>query len=128
MFAGGLVLSVTIISFAIWMQWNENQQAVGVDKGASEVDRRYIRRRARHRQIVNGLFLFTGLLVLASTFAGVERKLLWLSLWATTIAVLMVIVILAGIDALRTHLYHLHKLPEVRKKALEGKSKTDEST
>lgn len=119
MFAGGLILSITIIAFALWLHWNERANW-GERDFHSKTDQAYLRARTRSRRVVHALFLVCGILIFVSTIATPERRIVWLLSWAVVTVLLLSIVMLAGIDALRTHRYHLNKLPEIRKKSLGG--------
>jgi len=117
MFAGGLLLSVTIIAFALWLHWNERTNW-GERDFNSKTDRAYLRARTRIRRVVHALFLICGILILVSTVATPERRVVWLISWTAVTVLLLCIVMLAGIDAVRTRRYQLSKLPEIRKKSL----------
>ncbi|MEO1616706.1 MAG: hypothetical protein AAFV88_12690 [Planctomycetota bacterium] len=116
MFAGGLLLSTTLIFFAGWLQWTEHQ-GWPHDPCDSEDDVAYLARRKRSRLLVNSLIGFCGILVMVATFAGVG--LVFAAAWSIVTLTLMVIVILAGLDAFRTVRHQRDKLRKLRQRACE---------
>ncbi len=115
MFAGGLVLGLTLIAFAVWLHqreqagWDERQEN-------SEVDEQYYSRREAGRRQVYFLFGIAGLLILVAAFAG--PGFVWGMCWLIVSALLLIVVSLALVDAMRTHRYHQQKLPEIRRQLL----------
>ncbi|MEM1068556.1 MAG: hypothetical protein AAGG48_13125 [Planctomycetota bacterium] len=112
MFAGSLVLGMTIIAFAAWLQWNENETA-GDENPRTDLDREYLNNRGRARKRIHVLIAGSGGLVLVAACAGPGP--VWLVSWLGVIMLLLIVVMLAGLDALRSHRYHLRKLPEIRR-------------
>ena len=120
MFAGGLLLSATLIGFAAWLHWNEkNGWAYERDapKINREVDQKYFARRKRSRNTVHLLFAASGVLVLAAAIAG--PGVLFVAAWTCVAFSLMAIMAIATLDAIRTHLHHRDKLPNLRREILD---------
>ncbi|MEM0925246.1 MAG: hypothetical protein AAGJ83_04345 [Planctomycetota bacterium] len=116
MFAGGLLLSTTLIFFAGWLQWTEHQ-GWPHDNFNREEDSAYLARRRRSRLFVNVLIGICGLLILIATFAGVG--LVFAAAWSMVTLMLMVIIVLAGLDAFRTLRHQKDKLRRLRQNACE---------
>ncbi|MEM9589074.1 MAG: hypothetical protein AAGA03_17465 [Planctomycetota bacterium] len=118
MFAGSLVLSATVIGFALWLHFTDQQGWPGETYSGTKVDLEYLRRRSRSRRRVHMILLATGVLIGVAAFAGPDETAVWLACWLSVIAALLTVVGLALLDAFRTHRYHRNKLPEIRKRAL----------
>ena len=118
MFAGGLLLAATLMSFALWLQWNERQGWPN-ESYDNERDRKYLNQRMRSRRRMNYLLFACGVLILVSTFATPERQAIWIACWMSVSVTLLTIIGLAGLDFLRTHRYHKHKLPDVGRRTLD---------
>jgi hypothetical protein len=116
MFAGGLLLAATLLCFAGWLQWTEHR-GWPHDSADCETDHVYLTKRKRSRSLVNALIGVCGLMVLIATLAGVG--LIFVAMWSTVALTLMVIVVLAGLDALRTHRYHQDRMRELRRRAID---------
>ena len=116
MFAGGLLLASTLIFFAVWLQWTEHRGWPD-DPADCEADHVYLAKRKRSRSLVNTLIGICGLLVLAATFAGIG--VIFVAAWSIVALTLMVIVILAGLDAFRTHRHHQNKMRDLRRNAVD---------
>lgn len=114
MFAGGLLLASTLIFFAVWLQWTEHH-GWPYDSAECDADHLYFEKRKRSRSLVNALIGICGLLILAATFAGIG--LVFVAAWSIVALTLMVIVILAGLDAFRTHRHHKDRIRELRRRA-----------
>ncbi|EMB15519.1 hypothetical protein [Rhodopirellula sp. UBA1907] len=115
MFAGGLVLASTLIFFAVWLQRSE-QVGWSHERFDEEIDQSYMQRRRRSRKRVNFLFLVCGVLVLVATLATPKNHAVWLSCWISVMLSLMTILMLAGLDALRTMRHVRHRLDHLRQK------------
>lgn len=112
MFAGGLLLSFTLIFFAGWLQWTEHH---GWPNDSNEADdQEYRSARKRSRRLVNSLIGLCGALILLATLVGVG--LVFMACWTLVTAILMVIVILAGLDAFRTYRHSQDKLRRMRER------------
>jgi pheromone shutdown protein TraB len=116
MFAGGMVLAATVLFFAAWLQWTEHQ-GWPYDSFNMEEDGEYLTRRRRSRLIVNGLLALCGLLICTATLAGVG--VVFAVAWTLVTLNLMIIVLLAGLDAFRTHRYHKDRLRALRERAFD---------
>ncbi len=115
MFAGGLILGFTLIAFAVWLHHRE-QVGWGERRDESEMDNLYFARRTVGRRRVHVLFAFSGGLILVSAFFG--PGFVWGVCWMLVMVQLLVVVVLAIIDAARTQRYHRSKLPEIRRQFL----------
>lgn len=116
MFAGGLLLGGTLLFFSLWLQWTEHN-GWPHDTFDAQRDGAYRKQRRKSRRRVNVLIGICGLLILAATLAGVG--LVYLAAWSTVTLILFVIIILAGLDAFRTHRHHKEKLRRKRDHASE---------
>jgi hypothetical protein len=115
MFAGGLILSVTLIAFACWLQVNETR-GWAHDTYDSELDRDYLRRRQRSRRRIHVIIGACGGLILLATLVGPGR--IWIAAWMCVTVCLVTVVLLALLDAWRTQRYQRKKLPEIRRQTL----------
>ncbi len=114
MFAGGLLLSMTLIGFAIWLQWNEQVGWPG-EAEATDDERDYRTRRARSRRRVNALFLLCGVAVLVATLATPRNGAVWAACWLSVLATLVTILLLASLDTVRTLRHFRGKLDDRRR-------------
>lgn len=114
MFAGSLLLGLTLIAFAAWLQWNE---MIGWRSEAleSRLDIEYHTRRSASRSHIHLIIGICGLLILVAAFAG-RATPLWVAAWLSVVVSLVLIIVLALLDALRTYRYQLAKRPEIRRK------------
>ncbi len=128
-FAGGLLLSATLLGFAAWLHVNErdgwaHEQDAPVPQNRthknglkndrshqSAADARYFLRRQRSRNRVHFLFAACGILVLAAAIAG--PGIVFVAAWSCVAFAMMVIVVIAMMDGVRTHLHHRDKLPKI---------------
>ena len=115
MFASHLILGLCLIGFALWLQSTESKGWPN-ESYHGETDEKYLRRRRRSRQRVNGIFLICGVLILVASVSGPRMFVL---AWTAVTLALLVIVVLAALDAIRTQRYLNKKLPELRKKTLD---------
>jgi peptidoglycan/LPS O-acetylase OafA/YrhL len=115
MFAGGLVLGLTLILFAVWLQQRE-QIGWEEHRDESELDDQYFTRRGNGRRRVHVLLFGCGALIVLAAFFG--PGFVWGVCWLMVSVLLMVVVVLAFVDAARTHRYHSAKLPEIRRRLL----------
>ncbi len=115
MFAGGLILSATLILFAIWLHHNE-QIGWEHERDDSELDQSYLARRSRGRRRVHIMLGLSGVLILIATAFG--PSVIWGVCWMLVIVSLLVVVLMAMLDAVRTHRYHAQKLPEIQRRLL----------
>ncbi|MFG0263348.1 MAG: hypothetical protein ACF788_13225 [Novipirellula sp. JB048] len=116
MFAGSLVIGVTLLCFAFWLHWNE-RHGWEYESLDDDLDERYLTARMHSRRWVHGLFALCGLLVIAAAFAGPGP--VWIGCWMSVIMSLLTIVVLAGVDAFRTLRYQAQKKPQLRKHLLD---------
>ena len=115
MFAGSLVLGITVLCFAAWLHWNDTQ-GWPHESFESDLDTAYHDSRKRSRKRIHIIIAACGLLILAAAIAGPGP--VWLAGWMIVIAGLFTVVLLASIDAFRTHRYQRAKLPEIRRDIL----------
>lgn len=124
MFVGGLILAVTLISFAVWLQWNEREGWPG--ETFQNEDRVYLRARFRRRRRIHWIIGICGGLILVATVGTPEHRQVWVACWAIVMIALIAVVLLALLDAFQTHRYHQSKLPEIRREIL-GEEMVDDS-
>lgn len=112
---GSLMLAITIIGFAIWLQRNENecQLRQQTDSGKSDIDRAYLNARSKSRRRTNRLIGICGLLVVMT--ALISHPIAWMTIWLLVMLCLLVVIGMAGKDAIRTYRFHKEKLKEVRR-------------
>jgi hypothetical protein len=115
MFGGSLVLGFTLIGFAAWLHWNELQGWPN-ESFETELDKKYLGQRTRSRRRIHIIMAACGVLILAAAIAGPGA--IWVGAWTIVMFALMTIVLLAGIDAIRTHRYQQAKIPEIRRQIL----------
>lgn len=115
MFLGSLVLGLTVIAFAAWLHWNE-QIGWPNESFRTQLDREYLSERTRARKRIHVLIASAGGLMLVAAIAGPGA--IWLGAWMLVMLALLTVVLLAAMDALRTHRYHVRKLPEIRREIL----------
>lgn len=116
MFAGGCLLGGTLLFFAVWLQWTEHR-GWPHDTFDGEEDREYRAKRRKSRLLVNVLIGICGLLILTSTFA--DHRVVFVAAWSIVSLILMVVIVLAGLDAFRTHRHQRDKLRRMREQAME---------
>ena len=116
MFEGSIVIGVTLLSFAIWLHWNE-RRGWAHESLDDDLDHRYFASRLRSRRWVHLLFALCGILVIVAAFAGPGR--VWIGCWMSVMVALLVIMVLAGVDAFRTLRYQSKKKPEIRRQIFE---------
>jgi membrane protein YqaA with SNARE-associated domain len=115
--SGSLLLSVTLISFAIWLRryedraWAEAGEREETDE--SSIDRNYLKSRSKSRRTTNRLVGVSGVLILLTTFVG--HPVAWMTGWLLVMLCLLIVIGLAGKDAIATHRYHQKKLDAVRR-------------
>jgi len=115
MFASGMILAITLIGFAWWLQRNE-QYGWAEESYDTELDQDYFARRRKARRRVNALIAICGLLIFVATVAGPGP--VWIAAWMIVSVCLLTVVILALLDAIRTQRYQRKKLPEIRRQTL----------
>ena len=115
MFEGSLLIGFTVLCFAGWLHWNDTHGWPN-ESFKTKLDQQYHSRRSRSRKRIHMIIAACGILIIVAAFAGPGP--VWVAAWMSVIVALMTVVALAGFDALRTHRYHLAKLPEIRRKTL----------
>ena len=111
-FAGGLILSIAVLSFAGWLHWNE-QLGWENENYDPEADADYLATRRQARRRVHAIFAACGFLILFATLAGPGP--VFVGAWTCVAFALMVVVGLALLDAIRTQRYHSDKLSKIRR-------------
>lgn len=110
-----IILGVTLVGFAVWLQWTERRGWPN-ESFDSELDASYFNQRMRWRRRVNAIFAICGVLILSANVAGPR----WFVIaWMLVILGLLAVMVLAGFDAIRTHRYMNEKVPELRRRVLE---------
>ncbi|TWT80932.1 hypothetical protein CA13_23790 [Planctomycetes bacterium CA13] len=99
MFAGSILIGLTLLGFAVWLHLNE-RRGWGNESFDDEEDRQYLSQRKRARAWVNSIFAVCGIAVLVAAVVGPGP--VWIGVWMSVAVGLMTIVILAGLDAIRT--------------------------
>lgn len=114
---GSVMLAITLIGFAIWLQRNEDQTRSSQGKNLSDnqVDRHYLNARLKSRRRTNRLIGISGTLILTTAF--INHPVAWMLIWLLVMLCLLIVIGLAGKDAIRTYRYHQAKLSEVRRPA-----------
>jgi hypothetical protein len=123
MFAGSLIIGLTVIMVAVWLEHGDsigasmlarrNDAQVGDgDAPAKSPDGRYHRLRRRWRKVIHALLATCGGLMIAAGWAGPGR--FWIAAWTAVVILMMCIVVLAFADALRTHQHQMRKLAAMR--------------
>jgi hypothetical protein len=114
MFAGGLILSITLMCFSVWL-FRTERLGWPNDTRDDPSDQTYLDKRSRSRRRVNALFFVCGLMILLATLATPDRRSLWIGCWMSAVLVLWTIMALAGLDVLRTMLHHRGRIDRMRK-------------
>ncbi len=115
MFEGSLLLGTTLLCFAYWLHWNETQGWPN-ESFVTELDNRYHATRSRSRKRIHIIIAICGVLILVAAIVGPGP--VWVASWMCVTVALLTVVVLAGVDAIRTHRYHSDKLPEIRRQVL----------
>ncbi len=121
MFLSQFLIACALLFFGGWLHWSERRGWPG-EKYDSDLDQVYLRRRARSRNRVTVMFVISGILVLVSAFVSTGKRdpddkfpaAFFVAAWTIVTFVLMVILILAMIDVVRTQNYEKHKRKEIR--------------
>lgn len=110
--SGSLVLGFTVIAFAAWLQYNE-RRGWDHEPDRDDLEADYLRRRSRSRTVIQALFAVAGGLMIVAAFA--PRGAAWIACWMIIMVCLVVIVVLAGVDAFRTRRYYQNRMTEIRR-------------
>lgn len=113
MFESQLIIALTCLGFAGWLHWNELHGWPN-ESYDDRVDEEYLKIRMRSRRRVHVLFAACGVLILAAAFAGPGR--VFIAAWSIVALSLFTVVVLAGLDALRTWRHDKRKMNELRKR------------
>ena len=112
MTASHLLLGVSLLAFAIWLQWTEGRGWPN-ESSDDDLDVRYYDRRMR----VNFILALCGGLILIAGFSGPR---MFVISWLLVTLALLIVVVLAGFDAIGTQRYINAKLPDLRRRLLES--------
>ena len=115
MFAGSLLLAVTVTGFAVWLQMNESRD--WPKAAASELETKYRKKRFRWRSFIHNMLIVAGGLIAVAGFAGAGR--IWVVCWASVMVILLLVMMLAIIDGFRTRRYLKQRLPEIRRQIMD---------
>jgi peptidoglycan/LPS O-acetylase OafA/YrhL len=115
MFSGSLVLGITLVAFAGWLHRRDTDGWPSEDF-ITELDKKYHKRRTRSRRRIHAILAGCGVAAIVAAFAGLGA--VWVAMWSIVMVSLMVVVALAGIDALHTQRYLKSKIPEMREQLL----------
>ncbi len=121
MVASHLMLGFGLIALSYWLDRSVNSGFEDRTDG-SEIDQQYFASRHRRRRRVNFILGLCGVLIV---IAGVGEPRIFIGCWLLVTIALMAVVFLAAIDVLRTQRYHDQKLPEIRRRMLEGDKRKD---
>jgi hypothetical protein len=116
MFAGSLVLGITLIAFAGWLHYQDTEGWPS-ENFITDLDKKYHKRRTSSRRRIHVILSGCGVAAVAAAFFGPGA--VWVAMWSIVMVSLVVVVVLAGVDALRTQRYLKSKLPEIRKQLLD---------
>ena len=119
MFAGSLVLGVTLIAFAGWLH-HQDTQGWPSENFSTDLDKKYHTRRTRSRRRIHVILAGCGFAAIVAAFFGLGA--VWVAMWCSVMVALVVVVLLAGIDAIHTKRYLKSKMPELRKQMLQEES------
>ncbi len=115
MFESQLILAVTCLAFAAWLQWHESHGWPN-ESYDRQGDAEYLKTRMRSRRRVHLLFAGCGVLMAVAAFAGPGR--VFVAAWMIISLALLTVVLLAGLDALRTSRYEKRRKDQLRKQLL----------
>ena len=111
MLAGSLLIGFTVIVVAVWLEYNDSlgwPNELEREQGSSaDVDIRYRTVRRRWRRVVHVLIAVCGALMAAAGLAGLGR--FWVAAWTAVAILMMVIILLALGDAVRTRRHYVAK-------------------
>ena len=116
MFAGSLILGITLIAFAAWLHYQDTEGWPS-DNFTTDLDKTYHKRRTRSRRRIHVILAGCGVAAIVAAFWGLGP--VWVAMWSVVMVSLVVVVALAGMDALHTHRYMKSKLPEIRERLLD---------
>lgn len=117
MTAASMILALTLLSFAAWLELRERDEPQAGDADAT-FDDDYLVARHRGRRSVHVLLALAALLVFIAGLAGPGP--VWIAAWLAVCGVLVVVMVLGLFDFYRTNRYLARKLPELRKQVLDS--------
>lgn len=116
MIVSHIVLGVSLIIFAVWLQRTEGRGWPN-ESSDDERDASYFGRRKRSRRRVNVILAICGGLILV---AGMSGPRLFVISWGLVTMALLAVVVLAAFDVLGTRRHVNSKLPQLRQRLLES--------
>lgn len=111
MFSGSLVLGITLVAFAGWLHRQDTDGWPSEDF-ITELDKKYHKRRTRSRRRIHMILAGCGVAAIIAAFSGLGA--VWVAMWSLVMVSLVVVVALAGFDALHTQRYLKSKIPEIQ--------------
>ncbi|MDB4339084.1 hypothetical protein OAF09_00585 [bacterium] len=115
MAAGSIILGLTLCFFAGWLHWKDTEGWPN-ESFETVLDKQYRSKRSAGRRRIHYLIAGCGLAILVAAVAG--PGVIWLVSWSLVMIGSLVVVLLALVDAFRTHRYHSAKLPEIRRETI----------
>lgn len=120
MFAGSLVLGLTMIVFAVWLQWNESFGWTH-EPMTCKADVEYLLRRSKSRSRIHLMIGFCGSLAIVAAFSGAGSSI-WVAAWMSIMLALLVIIGLAFLDAWHTYRHQVNRRAELTERSLTERS------
>ncbi len=117
MTAASMILALTLLGFAVWLELREREGPQAGDADAT-FDDEYLLARHRGRRSVHVLLVVAAALIFVAGLAGPGA--VWIAMWLAVCGVLVVVMLLGAVDFYRTNRFLARKLPELRKQALEA--------
>jgi len=116
MFSVSLFLGITLVAFAGWLHRQDTDGWPG-ESFTTELDKKYHKRRTRSRRRIHMILAGCGVAAIVAAFSGLGA--VWGAMWTIVMVSLVVVVVLALIDAFHTQRYLKSKIPEIREKLLQ---------
>lgn len=113
---GSWILGITLMAFAGWLHRQESEGWPS-ETFVTDLDKKYHRRRTRSRLRIHLILAGCGVAAIVAAIFGPGR--VWVAAWSIVMVSLMTVVMLAGVDALRTQRYLKAKIPEIRRQILD---------
>ncbi|QEG39975.1 hypothetical protein [Roseimaritima ulvae] len=117
MTAASIILALTLLGFAVWLELRERDEPQAGDADAA-FDDDYLLARRRGRRAVHVLLVVAAVLILIAGLAGPGP--IWIAMWLAVCGLLVVIMMLGMMDFYRSNRYLARKLPELRKQVLDA--------
>lgn len=101
-----------VVLVAVGILELNNRADKELSDASSDLDQKYFQRRKRQRRLVHCLMSLVAFLAITAGIAGPGRT--FVLIWAAVPLVILLVVMLAWLDAYQTHDYHTNKIPELR--------------